>query len=242
MTLPGDVDYGYGSWAARLTWDQLNQKETWSKLHPEFRRRFKAMVDEATRQNVHLGVGQGWRIQPTTPKPGFAVPGNSNHEGFMEVGAVAIDSVPEIGWNWMEANCDRFGLRTFRNVNAEPWHVQPKDIPAGRDFRKTPWTLPVFDLPILITDNWPPFRPAHGEFSLWPFAKNKPVLNLNDRGDPVRYLQGVLKKQGRQIRVSGIFNLRTELIVRRFQRAHKLVVDGIVGAKSWYVIDRLADR
>jgi hypothetical protein len=200
------------------------------------------MVNEATRQNVHLGVGEGWRVQPSTPKPGFALPGNSNHEGFMENGAVAIDTVPESGWNWMEANASRFGLRTFRNVNAEPWHCQPSDIPASRSWRTAPWGLAIFNLPMLVTDNWPPFRPAHGQFSLWPFAKNKPVVNLNDRGDPVRYLQGVLKQQGRQLRVSGIFNERTEFVVRRFQRAHSLTIDGVVGAKSWAVIDSLADN
>ena len=73
--LSGDVDYGYGSWATRLTWEQLAQKPTWSKLHPEFRRRFKAMVDEATRQNVHLGIGTGWRVQPNPAPPGFAQTG-----------------------------------------------------------------------------------------------------------------------------------------------------------------------
>ena len=240
MKIPGDVDYGYGSWAARLTWEQLEQKPTWSKLDSEFKRRFKAMVDEATRQGVRLGVGTGWRVQPNPPRPGFAHPGNSNHEGFMDDEAVAIDAVPESGFSWMEANCDRFGLRTFRDVNNEPWHIQPKDIPAGRNWRKEPWNLPVFNLPNLSTDDWPPFRPRKGEFSLWPLAKNKPILRRGSTGDPVRYLQGVLKKRGRDIKVSGKYNKRTMLLVRRVQRAHKLTIDGAVGQKTWAVIDKLA--
>ena len=51
----------------------------------------------ALTQGVHLGVGTGWRIQPNPPPPGFAAPGNSNHEGFpadgVTGGAVAIDTV-----------------------------------------------------------------------------------------------------------------------------------------------------
>lgn len=240
MTLPGDVDYGYGSWYTRLTWEQLAQKQTWAKLDPEFRRRFKAMVDEATRQGVRLGVGTGWRIQPNPPPPGFAKPGNSNHEGFMDDEAVAIDTVPSESWTWMEANCQRFGLRTFRDVNNEPWHVQPNDIPASRNWRTLPWDLARITLPDLNTDDWPPFSPAMGRFSLWPYAQNKPVLRQGNRGDAVRYLKGVLKKNGYTIKVTPLFTKRTKLLVRKVQKSNRLEVDGVVGKKTWYVIDKMS--
>jgi hypothetical protein len=198
------------------------------------------MVDEATRQGVRLGVGTGWRIQPDPPPPGFAKPGNSNHEGFMDDGAVAIDAVPNTGWAWMEANCGRFGLRTFRDVNSEPWHVQPSDIPASRSWRTVPWILQQFRLPILDTDEWPPFRPRRGLFSVWPIAKNKPILRRGNTGDAVRYLQGVLKKLGRRIAVTGTYGTGTVLVVRRFQRSRGLTIDGMVGPKTWAEIDKSA--
>jgi hypothetical protein len=134
-----------------LTRTELEAKETVYKLHPEFWRRFIALCEFGYECGVPLGVGTGWRVQPYPPPPGFAPPGNSNHEGFpadgWSGGAVAIDTVPDISWDWMEVNCAPYGLRTFRDVNSEPWHVQPSDIPAGRNYRTEPWDLPVWNLP-----------------------------------------------------------------------------------------------
>lgn len=141
--------YGYGS--DRLTRAQLEQLTTVNKLHPEMWRRYFALIDFAASKGVPLGVGCGWRIQPTNAGPQFAPPGNSNHEGFpangTAGGAVAIDTVPTSSWDWMEGNLAKFGLRSFRNVNSEPWHIQPSEIPAGRSYRSTPWTLTPFKLP-----------------------------------------------------------------------------------------------
>ena len=65
-----------------LTMAQVEAKKTVYMLHPEFWRRFKALMQYAATQGVPLGVGTGWRVQPNPPPPGFAAPGNSNHEGF----------------------------------------------------------------------------------------------------------------------------------------------------------------
>jgi len=141
--------FGYGT--TRLTWDQMMAKETVNKLHPEVVRRFRALTEHAASKGVSLGVGTGWRVQPDPPPEGFAAPGNSNHEGFpadgKTGGAVAIDTVPAASWDWMERNVAAYGLRTFRDVNNEPWHIQPAEIPASRNRRTEPWKLAVFDLP-----------------------------------------------------------------------------------------------
>ena len=86
----------------------------------------------------------------------------------MSTEAVAIDTVPEPSWSWMEANCARFGLRTFRDVNGEPWHIQPSEIPPGRNWRREPWNLKRFNLP------GPPPLPR----------VPRPVLRRGDRGSP----------------------------------------------------------
>ena len=39
--------------------------------------------------------------------------------------ALAIDTVPNISWEWMHDHCGAYGLRHFKYVNNEPWHVQP---------------------------------------------------------------------------------------------------------------------
>jgi hypothetical protein len=47
----------------------------------------------------------------------------------------------------MEAHCGAYGLRTFRNVNNEPWHIQPVEVPTGRKFATSLPPLTVWPLP-----------------------------------------------------------------------------------------------
>lgn len=133
-----------------LTWDQMMAKTTVNRLHPEVLRRFKALIEFAYTVGIPLGVGTGWRVQPPH-RPGFARPGNSWHESCpvspASATALAIDTVPDISWNWLDTHCANFGLRTFKNVNNEPWHVQPAEISTSRKFATTlpnlvEWKLP----------------------------------------------------------------------------------------------------
>jgi hypothetical protein len=149
----GTYCYGYSGdpqgTGQMLSLDQLMTKGTVAKMHPEFRRRVFALMQYGESQGVKLGIGTGWRIQPEG-KAGFASPGNSNHEGFPCKGgadAVAADMVPAPSMKWMNANAGRFGLKTFANVNSEPWHLQPIEIPNSRKRRSDPWSLEPFDLP-----------------------------------------------------------------------------------------------
>ena len=64
-----------------------------------------------------------------------APPGRSMHE----IG-LAADLTGDL--NWVAANAARFGLKTFGGVNAEPWHVQPAELPNGRQAYEqagSPW-------------------------------------------------------------------------------------------------------
>ena len=54
------------------------------------------------------------------------------------------------------------------------------------------------------------------------------LLKLNDNNDSVEKLQELL-----EIPADGIFGPITELAVKEFQKEHGLVVDGIVGNKTW---------
>jgi hypothetical protein len=60
--------------------------------------------------------------------------------------------VPTSSWDWMERNCAAYGFRTFRNVNNEPWHIQPVEVSTSRRFATvlpplTTWALPVVEPP-----------------------------------------------------------------------------------------------
>jgi len=62
---------------------------------------------------------------------------------------------------------------------------------------------------------------------------NEPVLRNGQDGKAVERLQRALAAAGHAVRVDGHFGDRTERAVRAFQNAHRLPVDGVVGAGTW---------
>jgi len=67
--------------------------------------------------------GSYWKN--TSGEPDAAPPGMSMHE----IG-LAADMDGDL--NWLQQNAARFGLKTFADVNNEPWHVQPAELPNSR--------------------------------------------------------------------------------------------------------------
>jgi peptidoglycan hydrolase-like protein with peptidoglycan-binding domain len=65
---------------------------------------------------------------------------------------------------------------------------------------------------------WPVLR--QGKNSAWPQVT-------------VRSLQYLLVQHGAKIPVTGVFGVRTKAAVIKFQKAHHLTADGVVGSKSW---------
>ena len=63
-----------------------------------------------------------------------------------------------------------------------------------------------------------------------------PEIKIGDRGSAVAALQGILKYQEYNIGLLGVdgdFGGATNAAVKKFQQTHGLVVDGIVGEKTW---------
>lgn len=150
------VPYGYGEQRISLT--QLKGKSQFANLHS----RFKSRLLEMMRVNPNVGLGGGTRdsneqekmflsrYSPTDEDTGLfwrgtfwehksgaaaAPPGRSFHE----IG-LAADLVGDL--EWMNANASRFGLRHFADVNNEPWHVQPAELPGARskyEQQGAPW-------------------------------------------------------------------------------------------------------
>jgi len=134
--------YRFGYAGERCTLAQLNTKWTWTKLHPEVRRRLVRMFDHAQDAGYQdVGIGEGARsieVQRATflarhtvvasggccvylgkhyqLRQGMAhaaPPGSSVHEeGLLNGYALAADL---IGWenHWFDKNCNRYALKNF---------------------------------------------------------------------------------------------------------------------------------
>lgn len=66
--------------------------------------------------------GKKWKRVRGAPA---APPGRSMHE-------IGLAADLEGDLNWVKQNASRFGLKTFGDVNGEPWHVQPAELPNSR--------------------------------------------------------------------------------------------------------------
>lgn len=60
-----------------------------------------------------------------------------------------------------------------------------------------------------------------------------PVLKMGSKGDFVTIAQGRLVVAGYPIEVDGIFGKKTEEAVKKFQKEHQLITDGIIGKNTW---------
>jgi hypothetical protein len=167
------MDFLFGYQGNRLTVDELNTRQLWSFLHPEFRRRLIALFEDSQHSFTDVGIGGGWRSSKAQEQlflsryhesvlgtvrwngkrwrknkgaAPAAPPGSSYHESTDVDGfAFAADLVGDL--DWMNTNCEKYGLVHFKNVNNEPWHVQPKELPFSRSKYKgeklETWVLPL---------------------------------------------------------------------------------------------------
>jgi hypothetical protein len=153
--------YLFGYSGGRLSLDEMATRQTWALLHPEFRRRLVHLFDLAQASGSDLGIGEGWRssdVQRRTflarhaevrsggccsyegkrwalipPNAHAAPPGLSFHETAItpsgNVG-MAADLVGDLAFG--RAHAAEVGLVEFSQVNREPWHFQPAELPTSR--------------------------------------------------------------------------------------------------------------
>ena len=75
-------------------------------------------------------------------------------------------------------------------------------------------------------------RPGHAVS--WPGRLLKrPKVGTLQHGDDVFEVQHMLAKAGFPVTIDGIYGSKTEAAVKAFQKAHGLLVDGIVGRETW---------
>lgn len=70
-------------------------------------------------------------------------------------------------------------------------------------------------------------------------VKKHSTLRRGARGEEVKLMQSILAKDGSNLEVDGIFGIGTMSAVKSFQKRHNLVVDGIVGPKTWAELDKI---
>jgi peptidoglycan hydrolase-like protein with peptidoglycan-binding domain len=68
------------------------------------------------------------------------------------------------------------------------------------------------------------------------------TLHKGDRGHDVRVLQDFLTRAGYETPIAGVFGPQTLRNVKRFQRAHHMAVDGVVGSGTAHALRVVADR
>ena len=64
-----------------------------------------------------------------------------------------------------------------------------------------------------------------------------PTLQYGASGSDVKKLQTLLNENGANLDADGKFGPKTEAAVKRFQEAHGLTADGIVGRKTWAALE-----
>ena len=67
----------------------------------------------------------------------------------------------------------------------------------------------------------------------------RPTLSLGSTGDDVKDLQKVLNGTVADLAVDGVFGKQTQEAVMAFQKQYGLTVDGVVGPKTWAIVDTI---
>lgn len=68
----------------------------------------------------------------------------------------------------------------------------------------------------------------------------RPTLYQGSTGPYVELLQNKLRGAGKTLQVDGVFGSDTAVKVREFQETMKLVVDGVVGRRTWEALDAVS--
>ena len=144
--------------------------------------------------------------------------------------ALAIDTVPNMSWGWMHDHCGAYGLRHFKHVNNEPWHVQPSEIPTGRKFATT--------LPPLTIWKLPGTPPTDNDWSVRRAQRYRQEVREGSKGKMAKMCQQQINLlSGAGIAEDGNFGKASVAALKNMQAYVGLGADGICGPKSWQAFE-----
>jgi peptidoglycan hydrolase-like protein with peptidoglycan-binding domain len=258
----------YPTYSARVGLDVITRSKNFAGMHPTMQERVRALMEDS---GGKVGWGQGVRTpqqqlqlflerhspdphgtivydgQTYSRHPGVAAavpPGRSMHE----VG-LAADMAGD--FDWLGKNVGRFGLMTFAEVNHEPWHVQPVELPKGRQQYEQ------------LGSKWGAYPTYNSEAKSPEAARMAPsaaaatpsstvsasgaaapptltpalVARPGDAGPAARLLMEALIARGVLADAAasrdGNYGEDDKEIVLQFQRDNGLTVDGEVGPQTW---------
>lgn len=250
-------------WDKRVTIDKIVTSRTFQGMHPTMQERVQGLIEAS---DGRVGLGQGLRdsaqqlqmfLNRHVPDPNgkhsydgkrwsrlpgmaaAAPPGMSMHE----IG-LAADMTGDMGW--LRDNVARFGLQTFEQVNKEPWHVQPSELPRGRSsYQKNPgWGMPPWNgsanVPMVANDVGASPSPTPSPTPVPPSATPlTPALRASpgDSGPAVAVLIEALIARGLLADSSasrtGVYGPELATLVEEFQRSNGLAADRMVGPQTW---------
>ena len=256
--------------AELLAWSQ------WQNADDEFRHRVLAIIDASIIAGRPLGIGSIFRSDDdadrlflsrhhqvafggccTFRKDGkryalnagqahAAQGGQTYHGPTTKLGkAVAVDFIGDL--TFLKANAARYGLVEFSQVNSEPWHGQPKELPNSKT-RYVQATMDPLKPFLLPGDPVPaPLRviaPAATQKQ-----RTKADLLLGRKNDPlqVKALQYACNFWGwrdalnRTLIVDGDFGSKSAQAVMAMQRALRQTVDGQYGPMTASAFQRHLD-
>ena len=255
----------YPTYTGSVSLDAIARARNFTGMHPTMQERVRALLEDS---GGKVGWGQGvrtpqqqlqlflerhtpdpkgtivWNGQTYSKNPGVAAavpPGRSMHE----VG-LAADLAGDFAW--LGKNVGRFGLMTFADLNHEPWHVQPVELPKGRqqyEQQGSKWgAYPSYNIESKKPDAAAQTKPADpttgsGTSSQAAVPTLTPALvaRPGDAGPAARLLMEALV--ARSVLPDGAasrdanYGADDKELVLQYQRENGLVVDGEVGPQTW---------
>ena len=255
----------YPTYSRPVDFEVIARTRNFKDMHPTVRERLQALMEDS---GGKVGWGQGvrtpqqqlqlflerhsldpqgtiiWNGEKYSRHSGApaAPPGRSMHE----VG-LAADLVGD--FTWLGKNVGRFGLMTFAEVNNEPWHVQPVELPKGRkqyEQQGSKWgAYPTYDTgPVTSTAGGGRTQPATtatgsgaADDAASPALTPALVARPGDTGPAARVLMEALVARGLRPDApasrDGEYGPDDRELVLQFQRDNSLTVDGEVGPQTW---------
>jgi peptidoglycan hydrolase-like protein with peptidoglycan-binding domain len=239
----------------KVTLDQIRASSTFRGMHPTMQERVAAMIEAS---GGSIGLGQGlrstaaqlqmfldrhvedaggsisfdgkrWRRLPD--KAAAAPPGRSMHE--IGLAADLVDPTGDFGW--VAANAAKFDLKTFADVNNEPWHVQPAELPSGRSAyeQSKSWGMPPWPGAASKASSGASSAAGAATTMLTPAFNPKP----GDSGPAVDVLIEAMIARAllpdADASRDGKYDESDRELVEDFQAESGLLVDGVVGPKTW---------